>query len=125
MKKLFAFSINLLLAIMVFTGCNSSDKPKDLIAKKWTVTTATTKDGTDRTEDLKGTVIDFGKDGKVIVKGKDLDETGTYTVSEDGKTFMINQSNGKKANNDILTLTKDKFSFKDIEGGMTISMESK
>ena len=54
-----------------------------------------------------------------------MDEAGTYAVSEDGKSFLITESTGRKTNNQILTLTKDKLVFKDDQDGMTVTAESK
>ena len=60
---------------------------------------------------MKGT-MEFTKDGKISITGMGNDQSGTYTLSDDGKTLFV-VTNGKTESNDILELTSSKMILSD------------
>lgn len=107
MKKIFLLLV--LFASYVFNSC-STDKPKDLVVNKWKIVNIDMPDmplpDSIKANAMKGT-IELTKDGKWIVTGMGRDQTGTYTLSEDGKTIFI-MTNGRTEANRIMELSKSK-----------------
>ena len=97
-----------------FIGCKS-DKPKDLIVNKWKITDIDVPNmplpDSVKASVMKGT-MEFTKDGKMIITGMGNDQTGTYTLSDDGKALFV-VTNGKTESNDILELTSKKMVLSD------------
>lgn len=106
MKKI----IFLLLVSFTVGLISCKSKPKDLIVKKWKITDVLIPDmplpDSVKATLMKGT-MEFTKDGKMTITGMGNDQTGTYTLSEDGKTLFV-VSNGKTDSNEILELTESK-----------------
>lgn len=107
MKKIFLLLV--MFASYVFNGCNT-DKSKDLVVNKWKIVNIDMPDmplpDSIKANAMKGT-IELTKDGKWIVTGMGRDQTGTYTLSEDGKTIFI-MTNGRTETNRIIELSKSK-----------------
>ena len=99
----------LVFASVIFISCNT-DKTKDLIVHKWKITNINMPDipipDTVKAAAMKGT-MEFTKDGKWLVTGMGKDQSGTYTLSDDGKTVFI-VSNARTETNQVLELTKSK-----------------
>ena len=99
-----------LLLICAVSLFSCSQKPKDLIVKTWQIKDVTipnqTMSDSDKAKILKGT-IEFTKDGKMIIRGMGDDQTGNYTLSEDGKTLTV-VTNGKSEDNTVEDLTSSK-----------------
>jgi hypothetical protein len=106
MKKIW---ILLLIVAAGIAGCKSN-KPKDLIVKKWKITNIDIPDmplpDSVKANAMKGT-MEFTKDGKWLVTGMGNDQSGTYTLSEDGKMLFV-VSNGKTESNEIVELSGSK-----------------
>ena len=107
MKKIiFLF---LVTSSFFFISCRTN-KPKDLIVNKWRITdidvpSMPVSDSIKKSL-LRGT-MEFTKDGKLILTGLGNDQTGSYTLSDDGKTLFV-VTHGKTENNDIMELTKSR-----------------
>ncbi len=87
-----------------------SDNPKELIVKKWRVTDIDIPNmpmpDTTKATLLKGT-LEFTQDGKMIITGMGKNQSGTYTLSDDGKNLFV-IVNGKTETNEIKELTTSK-----------------
>ena len=107
MKKI--FYVLVVSAAIGFAGCKGN-KPKDLIVNKWRVTNIEIPNmplpDSTKAEVMKGT-MEFTKDGKLMLTGMGNDQTGTYTLSDDGKTLFVTTA-GKTESNDILELSSSK-----------------
>jgi heat shock protein HslJ len=97
-----------------FAGCKS-DKPKDLIVKKWKITNIEVPNmpipDSVKATAMKGT-MEFTKEGKINITGMGNDQSGTYTISDDGKTLFV-VTNGKTESNDIIELSSSKMVLSD------------
>jgi len=97
-----------------FISCKSN-KPKDLIVKKWRITNIEVPNmplpDSIKTSVKKGT-MEFTKDGKMLLTGMGNDQSGTYTISDDGKTLFV-VTNGKTESNDIVEITSSKMVLSD------------
>jgi hypothetical protein len=107
MKKwIFLFLVSPSIALI---SC-SSNKPKDLIVKKWRISDINVPNmpvpDSIKKSLLKGT-MEFTKDGKLILTGLGNDQTGSYSLSDDGKTLFV-VTNGSTETNDIMELTSSK-----------------
>lgn len=95
--------------LAMLAGCKSN-KPKDLIIKKWRITNIDIPDmplpDSVKANAMKGT-MEFTTDGKWIVTGMGNDQSGSYTLSDDGKTLFV-VSNGKTESNEILEISSSK-----------------
>ena len=101
-------------ASIAFTGCKSN-KPKDLIVNKWKITNIEVPNmpipDSVKAIAMKGT-MEFTKEGKIKITGMGNDQSGTYTLSDDGKTlFVVTQ--GKTESNDIIELSSSKMVLSD------------
>ena len=87
-----------------------SDNPKELIVKKWRVTDIDIPNmpmpDTTKATLMKGT-LQFTQDGKMIITGMGKNQSGTYTLSHDGKNLFV-MVNGKTETNEIKELTTSK-----------------
>lgn len=119
MKKLIYL---FLFAGIVVVGCNSG-KPKDLIINKWKISDInipnTPMPDSIKQELMKGT-MEFTKDGTMSLTGMGNDQSGTYSVSEDGKT-LTTVSNGKTEASEINELTKTKLVITDKTNGAKLT----
>ena len=68
---------------------------------------------------MKGT-MEFTKDGKMLITGMGNDQSGTYTVSEDGKTLFV-VTNGQTQSNDIKEVTSSKLVLFDKTNNSTLT----
>ena len=103
------FSLLLIPVLVCFFSCNSNNS-KTLIVNKWRITDIDIPtmplSAADKAAALKGT-MEFTKDGKWYIKGMGNDMSGSYTLSEDGKTIYI-ISQDKTETHEIVELTKSK-----------------
>jgi flagellar basal body rod protein FlgG len=115
----------LLLTSFVFIGCK--DKPKDLLVKKWRVTDISIP-GQVLPDSIKNNIkqgtMEFTKDGKLSLTGMGMggDKSGTYTLSEDGKTLTV-VTNGQSEVNDVTELSKSKLVIHDKANNSTLTAE--
>ncbi len=120
MKKLIVF---LLLAGTVLIGCK--DKPKDIIVNKWKITDMSMP-GQAMPDSVKSMIsqgtMEFTKDGKMTLTGMGTggDQSGTYTLSDDGKTLTV-VTNGKSEMNEVTELSKSKLKIEDKANGSTLT----
>ena len=130
--KLFKLSTAVLaLTMMLFTACKSKS-PKDLIVNKWKVTDVS-GDGAkgmtdaDKKQMMDKFVMEFTKDGKCSVSGMgETPKTGTYTVSDDGKTLnLTREGDTKPSPQEISELTADKLVITDGDSKMKITFSPK
>ncbi len=117
----------LFLLVTAFTvalvSCKSN-KPKDLIVNKWRITNIDVPNmplpDSVKAVVMKGT-MEFTKDGKLILTGMGNDQSGTYTMSDDGKTLFV-VTKGKTESNDILELTSSKMVLSDKTNNSKITV---
>ncbi len=123
MKLLRLTSIAFMLMALFFTGCKGKGA-KELIINKWKLTELSGESAKEISDAEKKEMTDkflmeLTKDGKVTISGmSDTPKTGTYSLSEDGKTlFLIRDGDTKaepqainelKAGKLIITSEKDK-----------------
>ena len=92
-----------------FLGCKTKNS-KELIINKWKITDVDVPNmplpDSIKTQVMKGT-MEFTKDGKMNITGMGNDQSGTYTLSEDGKTLFV-VTNGKTESNEIQELSASK-----------------
>lgn len=112
MKK---FIFLLIISFSIGLISCKSNKPKDLIVNKWKITNIEVPNmpipDSVKAQAMKGT-MEFTKDGKMILTGMGNDQSGTYTLSDDGKTLFV-VTNGKSESNEILELTSSKMVLSD------------
>ena len=100
-----------------------SNKPKDLIVNKWKITNIDVPNmplpDSVKASVMKGT-MEFTKDGKMLITGMGNDQSGTYTVSEDGKTLFV-VTNGQTQSNDIKEVTSSKLVLFDKTNNSTLT----
>ena len=106
--------MKVIITIILFTtfgliSCKSAN-PKELIVKKWRVTDIDIPNmpmpDTAKATLMKGT-LEFTQDGKMIITGMGKNQSGTYTLSDDGKKLFV-IVNGKTETNEIKELTTSK-----------------
>jgi hypothetical protein len=110
--KLFRLtSIALILAALIFTGCKGKSA-KELIVNKWKLTelsgeNAKEMSDAEKKEMTDKLVMEFTKDGKVTMSGTgDTPKTGTYSLSEDGKTLFLIRDGDTKADPQVINELK-------------------
>ena len=105
-----------------FISCKSN-KPKDLIVNKWKITNIDVPNmplpDSVKASVMKGT-MEFTKDGKMIITGMGNDQSGTYTLSDDGKTLFV-VTNGQTQSNEIKELTSSKLVLFDKTNNSTLT----
>lgn len=130
--KLFRLSsIALLLTALFFTGCKGKSA-KELIVNKWKLTEVTGEGAkemsdTERKEMADKFVLELTKDGKVSMSGMgETPKTGTYTVSDDGKTLFLTREGSDKADpQDINELKADKLVLTSPKDKLVLSFSAK
>jgi hypothetical protein len=129
--KLFRLSaVALMLVALIFTGCKKS--AKELIVNKWKLTEVTgegakemsDEEKKDMTEKL---VMELTKDGKVKMSGMgDTPKTGSYSLSDDGKTFLITRDGDTKAESQTINeLKADKLVITSEKEKLVLSFSAK
>jgi hypothetical protein len=105
-----------------FISCKSN-KPKDLIVNKWKITNIDVPNmplpDSIKASVMKGT-MEFTKEGKMNLTGMGNDQSGTYTISEDGKTLFV-VTNGQTQSNEIKELTSSKLVLFDRTNNSTLT----
>ncbi len=105
-------SIALVLVALSFTACKSKSA-KELIVNKWKLTELTGEAAKEMSETAKKEMTDklimeLTKDGKVTMSGMgDTPKTGTYTLSEDGKTLFLLRDGDTTAEPQIINELKE------------------
>lgn len=111
--KLFRLSsLVLILATLFFTGCKTRTA-KELIVNKWKLTALSGENAkeisdTEKKEMTDKLVMELTKDGKVFMSGMwDTPKTGTYSLSDDGKTLFLTRDGETKAEPQIINELKE------------------
>ena len=124
MKKI--FFLFFLAASVIIISC-SSNKPKDLIVKKWNLTNVDIPNmplSDSMLANVKKGKMEFTKDGRILISGMGNDQSGTYTLSDDGKTLFV-ITNGQTQSNEIKELTESKLVLYDKLNNSTLTATSK
>ncbi len=104
MKKIILLSFIYLSIGLLSCKMNN---PQELIVNKWKITDIEIPNmplpDTAKVSLMKGT-LQFTRDGKMILTGMGKNQSGTYTVSDDGKNLYV-IINGKTETNEIRELT--------------------
>ena len=116
---------------LFFAGCKSKSA-KELLVNKWKLTEVT-GEGAKEMSDIEkkkmtGTfVLELTKDGKVSMTGMDeTPKTGTYTVSDYGKTLFLTREGSEKADpQDINELKADKLMLISPKDKLVLSFSAK
>ena len=131
MKLLRLSSLALILAVILFTGCKGK-AAKDQIVNKWKLTAVSGEGAKDMSDEEKAGMIgkltlEFTKDGKCTMSGEgDNTKTGTYTMSDDGKTLMMTQEGHDKADQmDVSELSSGKLVMTEGKNKTTMTFEAK
>lgn len=110
--KLFRLSaVTLMLTALIFTGCKGKSA-KELIVNKWKLTELSGDNAKEMTDAEKKEMTDkflmeLTKDGKVTMSGMwDTPKTGTYSLSEDGKTLFLIRDGDTKADPQVINELK-------------------
>ena len=99
---------------MIFTsfiaGCNST---ATMLAKKWRpVAINEPLSDSLKNELFAKTIIEFTKDGRYTIDGLQRNDTGTYSLSDNGKTLTVtSRVKSKVTEISIDTITNDKIVF--------------
>lgn len=116
----------LITASIGFISCKS-DKPKDLIVNKWKITNIDIPNmplpDSVKASVMKGT-MEFTKDGKMTLIGMGTDQSGTYSLSDDGKTLFV-ITNGETQSNEIKELSSSKLVLVDKRNNSTLTAAPK
>ncbi len=130
MKLIKSLSVILSLAALLFMGCKGGS-PKDDIVKKWKLTEVSGGDAAKMSDAEKKEMVDklsleFTKDGKCTMAGEgDTPRTGTYTISDDGKTLMMKQDGHETADQmNVSELSSGKLVMTEAKGGTTMSFKA-
>lgn len=100
-----------------------SDKPKDLIVNKWKITNVDIPNmplPDSVKANLSKATMEFTKDGKMSITGMGTDQSGTYTLSDDGKTLFV-ITNGETQSNEIKELSSSKLVLFDKTNNSTLT----
>ena len=123
MKKTFLF---LFIVAVVFSACKSKT-PKELIVNKWKITDISMQ-GQTMPDSIKNKIMqgtmEFTQDGKYMITGMEADKSGTYVLSDDGKTLTVT-TNGAAEMNDVMELSKSKLVISDKTNGSKLTATPK
>ncbi len=110
--KLFRLSaLAFMLVALIFTGCKGKSA-KELIVNKWKLTELSGENAKEMTDAEKKEMtnkflMELTKDGKVMMSGMwDTPKTGTYSLSEDGKTLFLIRDGDTKADPQVINELK-------------------
>jgi hypothetical protein len=107
MKKIVLLSLICLSIGLI--SCKSNN-PRELIVNKWKIKDIEIPNmplaDTAKATLMKGT-LQFTQDGKMILTGMGKNQSGTYSLSDDGKNLFV-MVNGKTETNEIKELTTSK-----------------
>lgn len=94
-----------------FAGCSQDNH--NLISKRWRpVAVSVALDDSTKNVLFSKTVIEFTKDGKYFINGPRTNDTGTYELSDKGKTLTVSSIVTKRnVEMTIDTLTNYRFVF--------------
>jgi hypothetical protein len=112
MKLFRSSSIALICMALIFAGCKSKSA-KELIVNKWKLTELSGENAKELPEKEKKEmtdklVMELTKDGKVSMSGMwDTPKTGTYSLSDDGKTLFLVHDGDTKAEPQIINELKE------------------
>jgi Lipocalin-like domain len=129
--KLFRLSaVALMLVALIFTGCKKS--AKELIVNKWKLTALSSENAKEMSEEekkemIEKLVMELTKDGKVTISGMgDTPKTGTYSLSDDGKTLLIIRDGDTKAESQTINeLKADKLVITSEKDKLILSFSAK
>ncbi len=131
MKLAKLFTAVLLFATVAMVSCKSK-AAKELIANKWKLTGISGEGGSGISEAQKKDMIDkvvmeLTKDGKCSMSGMgDTPKTGTYTLSEDGKTLLLLRDGHDKPDPQIINeLTESKLVIIEDKSKMQMTWSAK
>ncbi|MBC8051463.1 MAG: DUF5004 domain-containing protein [Sphingobacteriaceae bacterium] len=137
MQKIKFLVLTLLVVAVGFTGCKKDDGDDDAKANlvgKWALTKETWSSTVGSQAPQTGSDTDFDNDDYVyefksdntyrVTEDGDLEDSGTYSIQNDGKKLVLNDSNEDQDENfTIKTLTSSQlvFTYEEIEteGGVT------
>lgn len=130
--KLTKFTTAILLVMFVaFAGCKSKSA-KELIVNKWKITDVSGDGAKEMSETEKGklkdsTTMEFTKDGKCTITGmRETPTTGTYSVSDDGKTITMKQDGeSKDEQNELSDVSASKMTINFLKDKLKISFAVK
>lgn len=125
-KKL--LTATLVLSSILLFSCKGKSA-KDMIVNKWSLTDISGEGTKGMSDEDKKTMVgkvamELSKDGKVSITGMGDDaKTGTYTLSEDGKTLNLKRDGAEKEDaHDVNELTESKLVITEKKGdGMKLS----
>jgi len=130
MRSLKLFTVLALASSMMLSSCKTKSA-KELIVAKWKVT-AVSDDMVepdrklteqDKKDLIDKTTLEFSKEGKCTITSRDAPETGTYSVSEDGKTLIMTQSGSERSDTMAISeISGSKLVISDGRSKMKISL---
>lgn len=108
------FTATLVLTALTLFSCKGKS-PKDMIVNKWSLTDMGGEGAKGMTDEDKKTMVgkvimELTKDGKISMTGMGEEaKTGTYKISDDGKTLDLTREGSDKADShEINELTESK-----------------
>jgi hypothetical protein len=124
LKKLFTAA--LLLTTVVMMSCKGKSA-KDMIVNNWKFTNISGGDASQmpdsiKTEILSSATMEFTKDGKFNVTMMGSKTSGTYSVSDDGKTLTTTDEGKTAETAEILEISKDKIVLKNPKDQSTLTL---
>lgn len=114
MKKLVYAS--LIFALVVAASCSKKD-PKAAMVGTWQLDSVT---GEELTDAEKAVTVTFSEDGTYERAFGDEKQTGTFEVSEDGKTVTVKPEGGSAETMNDVKIDGDKLTFKDKDTEITL-----
>lgn len=107
MKILYLYAV--VFISITFGGCQSD---KDLIVNKWRpVALNVAMSDSLKSQLFATTILEFTKDGKYAISTPQANTSGTYEITDNGKTLTVHESTSKTVEMTIDTLTKTRFVF--------------
>ena len=124
------FSAVLLVTTIAIVSCKGKSG-KELIVNKWKLTEISGEAAKDLKEDEKKSmfssyVMELTKDGKRYMTDRGVIMTGTYELSDDGKTLTLKGNGGEIVETDIIhVLNADKLVISDSKSNIILMFSSK